>query len=108
MSEWIDIKEFRALGYLEEVNRRFFHPIGLAMATTVHEDGSESLAGVLDWREDPEGGIMGYSSWPEPEEKRQEARDRAAFIDGEASKRWFERMSKFGWFIQPAGVDAPA
>lgn len=27
----IDIKEFRAIGFLQEVNRQFFHPLGLAL-----------------------------------------------------------------------------
>ena len=108
MSEWIDIKEFRESGYLEEVNRRFFHPIGLAMAVHVDDEGVETIAGIYDDREDPEGWIMGYSSWPDPDVQRARARERAMFIDAERNKRAMARFTKFGWITQPPGVDAPA
>lgn len=51
----IPIAEFRKLGYLQEVNRRFLHPLGLAIEVEVEEDGTERLGGVWDYRDDPEG-----------------------------------------------------
>lgn len=73
----IDIAEFRELGYLQEVNRLFFHPLGLALEVVVEDchhpgvgEGSfpsqrctlcdddgllHRLGGVWDSREDPEG-----------------------------------------------------
>ena len=52
----IDIKEFRAKGFLREVNRQFFHPLGLALEAIINEEtGEESLGGVWDYRDDPEG-----------------------------------------------------
>ncbi len=51
----IDIKEFRESGYLQEANRLFFHPLGLALEVSVAEDGTETLGGVWDYRDDPEG-----------------------------------------------------
>ncbi len=52
----IDIKEFRALGFLQEANRLFFHPLGLALEVIVDEEnGAEMLGGVWDYRDDPEG-----------------------------------------------------
>jgi hypothetical protein len=43
----MDIKEFRELGYLQEANRLFFHPHGLALGvTTVDEDGDAKL---IEW-----------------------------------------------------------
>lgn len=35
----IDIKEFREQGYLREVNRRFFHRLGLALEVLVLDSG---------------------------------------------------------------------
>lgn len=32
----LDIAEFRSLGYLQEVNRQFFHPLGLAFEVVVN------------------------------------------------------------------------
>ena len=51
----MDIAEFRSGGYLQEVNRRILHPLGLALSVVREEDGSESLDGVWDYRDDPEG-----------------------------------------------------
>lgn len=51
----IDIAEFRALGFLQEVNRRVLHPCGLALEVEVDDDGTERLGGVWDYRDDPEG-----------------------------------------------------
>lgn len=57
MSEikYMDIKEFQSEGYLQEVNRRFFHPLGLALEILIEEDGEFRLGGIWDYREDPEG-----------------------------------------------------
>ncbi len=52
----MDIKEFREAGYLQEANRLFFHPLGLALEVRIDEDTKEeSLSGVWDYREDEEG-----------------------------------------------------
>ena len=52
----MDIKEFREFGLLQEVNRLFFHPRGLALEVVIDEEtGEETLGGVWDYREDPEG-----------------------------------------------------
>lgn len=52
----IDIKEFRAKGFLQEVNRKFFHPLGLALEVIINDiTGEESLGGVWDYRDDKEG-----------------------------------------------------
>jgi hypothetical protein len=52
----IDIKEFRQLGFLQEVNRRFLHPLGLALEVIIDEKTEEEkLGGVWDYRDDPEG-----------------------------------------------------
>ena len=43
----IDIKEFRAKGFLQEVNREFFHPLGLALEVIINDEtGEESLGGI--------------------------------------------------------------
>lgn len=55
----IDIKEFREKGYLQEANRLFFHPLGLALAVNIDENGEETLGDVWDYRDDPEGMFFG-------------------------------------------------
>lgn len=50
------ISEFRSLGYLQELNRQFLHPLGLALEVVIdNETGEETLGGVWDYRSDPEG-----------------------------------------------------
>lgn len=53
--KYIDVKEFKEV-YLQEANRLFFHPLGLALSVEVNSDGEVIGFGpVLDSREDPEG-----------------------------------------------------
>lgn len=62
MTQYMDIGEFRRLGLLQEANRRFFHPIGLALAVNGAKDGEEpileTLSGIFDSRDDPEGFVF--------------------------------------------------
>lgn len=53
--EYIDIQKFREEGYLQELNRQFLHPLGLALEVVIEEDGTETLGGIWDYRNDPEG-----------------------------------------------------
>ena len=55
----LDLQELIEGGYLQEVNRRFFHPLGLALAVTVNSAGLPFGLFVYDWREDKEGGFFG-------------------------------------------------
>lgn len=81
MSEEIkrmDIKEFREEGFLQEVNRQFFHPLGLALSIAVdwpkgitrsekkryenpidHPEARYSLGDIFDFRGDTEGCLYG-------------------------------------------------
>jgi hypothetical protein len=54
----IDVKEFRRLGILQEANRKFFHPLGLALEVIIEADGTEKIGGVWDYRDDPEGNFF--------------------------------------------------
>lgn len=53
--KYIPIEEFRKEGYLQEVNRRFLHPLGLALEVDRDDNGNEYLSGIWDSRDDPEG-----------------------------------------------------
>ena len=62
----MDIKEFRTFGYLQEANRLFFHPLGLALEISINDDGSEYLSGIWDYRDDPEGMLYDKSTIQDP------------------------------------------
>ena len=52
----MDIKAFQNRGYLQEANRLFFHPLGLALTVSRNDkDGSMTLHSIQDSRDDPEG-----------------------------------------------------
>jgi hypothetical protein len=57
--KFMSIKEFRELGYLQELNRRFLHPLGLAIEVNIDQHGNETLGRVWDSREDLEGIVFG-------------------------------------------------
>jgi hypothetical protein len=94
----IDIKEFREKGYLQEINRQFLHPLGLALEIIFDEDGVEHLGGIWDYREDPEG-----IYFSEEIVKLDRFSDSIEFIENEKKKRENERIKKFGSVIQTPG-----
>lgn len=92
--KWMDLNEFLNDGYLQEVNRRFFHPLGLALSVETDEDGNVTgICGVWDYREDPEGMCFGngYGDDPEKASKVQ------AVWDEHASYR----QEHLGYVVQP-------
>lgn len=88
----IDISEFREFGYLQEVNRQFLHPLGLALEIMIGDDGAETLGGVWDYREDPEG--MNYSPGVIDA-------DKATRVEAERVARAEERQRALGYVVQP-------
>ena len=91
----IDIKEFRELGYLQEVNRLFLHPLGLALEIVQEEDGTERLGGVWDYRKDPEG-----MAFAEETMKSQDSLDKAFHVHAERISR-IPAREKIGY---PSGI----
>jgi hypothetical protein len=87
----MDIKEFREMGLLAEVNRTFFHPLGLALEITVEDDGTERLTGIWDSRDDLEGFL--YAKKAFPAEKIKKAQE---FI----KKKHEERFKTLGFVHQ--------
>lgn len=86
--------EFRELGYLQEVNRRFLHPLGLALEVSINkEDGTVTFGEVWDYRDDPDG--MRFADGMIDGEK-------AKRIERERSKLAVTRYDILGYEIQPA------
>lgn len=97
----MDIKEFRELGYLQEVNRQFFHPHGLALSITQSITGEELLGDILDYRDDDEGVYYNIAnSHPDVERVRRfvENRDRIyQLFHGRSGTR----KELLGWVVEP-------
>lgn len=89
----IDIREFREHGFLQELNRQFLHPRGLALEVVLEEDGTERLGGIWDYRDDPEGIV--FLDAPDPQ--------KAQLAEEELERHRAERINSFGWVVQPVG-----
>lgn len=98
------MQEFREGGFLQEVNRLFFHPVGLALAINVDAKGEpESLAFILDFREDPEGGYYATD-----EEWLEECQSKASNVLTERDRRRSARKRFFGGSsVQPLAWREP-
>lgn len=94
----MSVAEFRAAGYLQEVNRRFLHPLGLALEVIVDDDGTELFGQVWDGRDDPEGWAFG----PEMIDA-----DKAQRIEAELQAKAEYRRRSLGYVIQPAREEHP-
>lgn len=86
------IKEFRKLGFVQEINRRLLHPCGLALEIVIEEDGTESLGEVWDYREDPEGMYYGEGEL---------SRIKAQAVTDLFYSKIGHRREEFGHIIQP-------
>jgi hypothetical protein len=88
---YLSIFEFVEAGYLQEVNRRFLHPLGLALEVNVDiDDDTHTLSGVWDYRDDPEGIYFGEVD-----------AEKARRIDSELQARGTARFAALGYIMQP-------
>lgn len=90
----MSVAEFRAQGYLQEVNRRILHPLGLALIATTLE-GWETIIGIRDDRADPEGIIFAPGTLTATEGER------AGRITDEWVERSSARLAALGYVVQP-------
>lgn len=90
--KYMDPAEFRRLGYLQEVNRRLLHPLGLALCVKADADGAVQLSGIWDCRDDPEG-----IRFDGPLDG-----DAAYRIGHELMARGTARKRALGYIVQPA------
>jgi hypothetical protein len=95
----MNIKEFREMGLLQEINRLFLHPIGLALEITLDETKKEILSGIWDYRNDPEG-ILFAKGLINPEKIQRIKK----FIDKQHKKR----KKTIGYVIQTEKSNIPS
>lgn len=95
----MDIKEFREKGYLQEVNRKFLHPLGLALEVKIDDHGQEKLGGIWDYREDKEG--IYYDIENSDSDRKERFQKKEEFIRKEFKERLSNRESKLGFGIEP-------
>ena len=96
-TEYVPVNELVDQGYLQEVNRRFFHPLGLALTVMLDDDNPEEskILGIRDYRSDPVGVSFHDSVITDPEAARKQAN-----VDVEFSKREEARIESIGSVVQ--------
>lgn len=95
---YMSVKEFRREGYLQELNRRFLHPLGLAIEVVVEDGGHESFGGIWDFRNDREGVRYGGEILAHlPRAARR--------IDELWREREPDRVAALGFMVQPASLE---
>jgi hypothetical protein len=87
--KYMDIREFREMGLLVELNRTFLHPLGLALEVMIDENGVEYLSGIWDYRNDPQKLLYGNIN----KDKMTKAQD---FIKQQHAKR----LNTLGYIFQ--------
>ena len=90
--KYMPIEDFLSEGYIQEINRRFLHPLGVALEVRVDEDGMHELGGVWDYRDDPEGLIFSEGVID---------RKKAHNVREQELSRKESRQDALGFWIQP-------
>ena len=93
----IDVAEFRKRGYLQEMNRQFLHPLGMAIEVIVDDDGNERFGGVWDYRDDEEGMSYGDLGVDDAIKGR--------MVEVEMKEKAATRLKLLGYVIQPLPED---
>lgn len=88
--KYMDLREFRESGLLHELNRRFLHPLGLALEILIEKDGSEKLGGIWDFRDFPDGLVFAKVN-----SKKVKA------VKSMETQRMKARIDALGYWIQP-------
>jgi hypothetical protein len=91
----LDLKTLRDDGYLQEVNRQFFHPLGLALAV----DSEFRNLYVWDERDDPEGFTFADD---------QDLKPKADRLQEIVAARIDARVKALGYWRQDAVPEHPA
>ncbi len=89
-----NLNDFMDNGILQEVNRQFFHPLGLALAVDVDDDGSVTGLACVFETDDPEG--IAFMP-PDPV--------KAAAFQEYAKGRAPKRLEGLGWIVEPDGCE---
>lgn len=90
--KYMDLDEFADSGFLQEANRMFFHPLGLALEVSdADQDYHYDTLRVWDYREDPEGVTFEGGLSP----------DKKARVDLERAGHAAHRTKLLGSVVQP-------
>lgn len=87
------VAQFRKAGLLQELNRQFLHPLGLALEVEIDIDGMERFGEIWDYQADPEG--LRYEEFSQADVERGQQIEKLQKIKGK------KRRELLGYIIQP-------
>jgi hypothetical protein len=91
----MNINQFVELGYLQELNRQFLHPLGIALLVIKDSNGNHTLHAIQDCRDDIEGIIFNDDGDNNLRVLKEN------YIKEQTRIREKSRMAKLGFYIQP-------
>ena len=93
--------DFYVWGYLQEVNRQFFHPLGLSL-NIIQENNIFIIDGVLDFRDKPGGLILNIKK---QKKRHKQYLQNAQYVFEEKQRTCLLRMQYNNFYIEPLPVD---
>lgn len=93
------LKSFVKKGYLQELNRRFLHPLGLALEISIDNNNNEMLSGIWDYRDNNEG--IYYDINNSDDKRKNRFKNNKSFINNELKVRSKNRKELLGFDIEP-------
>lgn len=91
----IDVNEFITEGYLQEANRQFFHPLGMALVADI----SNNCLTIWDKREDEEGIYYDYEN--SNVDRKKKFREKKKNVLQKFKERKDVRMERLGFIVEP-------
>lgn len=91
----MEFQDFVDQGFLQELNRQFLHPLGLALSVRLDKNSVKQCGDIQDYRNDPEGIVFDKEYICS-----QECRDKADAIATERSRHIAHRTALLGSMIQ--------
>ena len=97
-TKYLSAREFWEEGYLQELNRQFLHPHGLALSVDVNKDSKGEITQVtfgriIDSRDDPEGIVFA--------EFDEDGVRKGLQLEFEFTQKVAHRIATLGFGIQP-------
>jgi hypothetical protein len=102
--KYFDLDEFKNEGWLQEANRLFFHPRGLALTVDFENGHVTGFTGIWDYRDDPEGVLFGPDQFGPEDQAKADAIE--AIRKRKVEARF--RLGCLGDGIQPIVPPSPA
>ncbi len=101
----MSLQEFQAKGYLQELNRKFLHPLGLAMAVQQNSDGTVEFGAIQDHRDSEEGVYFDIEN--SDDDRKEIFKVRENYINSQMATRLGRRVGALGFVNEPINYVIP-